>query len=119
MGFTYVRIRVYNPVDMSRSVVVDLLVDTGAIFTSIPRGILEDLGLRPLDRRRLRAYSGAVIERDVGVAVFEYEGTRAGAPVIFGEIEDLPVLGATALEALGYLVDPITRQLKPTELLMI
>lgn len=119
MGFTHVKVRLYNPADMSRSVVVDLLVDTGAIFTSIYRSILEELGLRPLSRRRLRVYGGATVERDIGVAVFEYEGNRAGAPVIFGEPEDIPVLGATALEALGYQVDPVTKQLKPVELLMI
>ncbi|MEM2194001.1 MAG: hypothetical protein QW803_05985 [Candidatus Methanomethylicia archaeon] len=59
------------------------------------------------------------MERNVGVTVFEYEDTRAGASVIFGEAEDTPVLGATALEALGYQVDPVTKQLKPIGLLMI
>lgn len=119
MGFTYVKVRVYNPVDISRHAVIDLLVDTGAIFTSIPRDILEKLDLKPLDRRRLKVYGGAIVERDVGVAVIEYEGRRIGAPVIFGEPEDIPVLGATSLEALGYQVDPVTKQLKPIELLMI
>jgi len=119
MGFTYVKVRVYDPADMSRSATVDLLVDTGVIFTSIPRGILEGLGLKPLDRRRLKVYGGAIVERDAGVAVLEYGGIRTGAPVIFGEPEDTPVLGATSLEALGYQVDPVTKQLKPTELLMI
>ncbi len=32
---------------------------------------------------------------------------------------DTPVLGVTALESLGYEVDPVTRKLKPVELLMI
>ncbi len=119
MGFTYVKVRVYNPADMSKFDVVELLVDTGAIFTSIPRNTLEKLDLKPLSRRRLRVYGGVVVERDVGVAVFEYESSRAGAPVIFGEPGDALVLGATSLEALGYQVDPVTKQLKPTELLMI
>jgi len=119
LGFTYVRVRVYNPVDMSRHAVVDLLVDTGAIFTSIPRDVLERLGLKPLDRRKLKVYGGAVVERDVGVAVVEYEGRRIGVPVVFGEPGDVPVLGATSLEALGYQVDPVTRRLKPVELLMV
>ncbi|MEM2179058.1 MAG: aspartyl protease family protein [Candidatus Methanomethylicaceae archaeon] len=119
MSFTYVKVRVYNPADMSKSDVVELLIDTGAVFTSIPRSILEKLGLKPLGRRKLRVYGGGIVERDVGVAVFEYENTRAGAPVIFGEPEDTLVLGATSLEALGYQVDPVTKKLKPIELLMI
>ncbi|MBS7618814.1 aspartyl protease family protein [Candidatus Bathyarchaeota archaeon] len=119
MGFTHVKVRIYNPADMSKFDVVELLVDTGAIFTSIPRNVLKKLGLKPLSRRRLRVYGGAMVERDVGVAVLEYEGNRAGAPVIFGEPEDTVLLGATSLEALGYQVDPVTKKLKPTELLMI
>ncbi|MEM1586686.1 MAG: hypothetical protein QXX99_00295 [Candidatus Bathyarchaeia archaeon] len=41
--------------------------------------------MKSLDRRRLRVYGGAVVERDLGVAVVEYDGRRIGAPVIFGE----------------------------------
>jgi hypothetical protein len=35
---------------------------------------------------------------------------------VFGEPDDTPVLGATALETLGYQVDPVSKRLKPTEL---
>jgi aspartyl protease family protein len=77
------------------------------------------LGVRPIERRRLRVYGGAMVERDIGGLIFEYRGKRAVAPAIFGETKDTPVLGATALEALGYQVDSVTGKLKPTELLMI
>ncbi|MBS7610319.1 hypothetical protein KEJ19_07165, partial [Candidatus Bathyarchaeota archaeon] len=88
MGFIYVKVRVYNPTDMSKFDDVELLVDTGAVFASIPRDVLERLGLKPIGRRRLRVYGGALVERDIGVAVFEYGDSLAGAPVIFGEPED-------------------------------
>lgn len=94
-------------------------MDTGAVFSSIPRAILEKIGLRPIERRKLRVYEGAVVKRDVGGLVFEYGGNLAMAPTVFGESKDTSVLGATALEALGYQVDPVTKQLKPAELLMI
>lgn len=119
MGFTYAKVRLHNPADLTKSDEIDLLVDTGAVFSSIPRPTLEKLGLRPIERRKLRVYGGAIVERDIGGLVFEYGGNRAMAPSIFGEKKDTPVLGATALEALGYQVDPITKQLKPAELLMI
>ena len=118
MGFTYVKIRVYS-FDLSRHADVEVLVDSGALFTSIPRRILEELGLRPIARYRLRVFGGEVIERDVGGAIIEYEGRRAVVPVMFGEPGDVPVLGVTALEALGYQPDPVTKRLKPTELLMV
>lgn len=119
MGLTYAKVRLQNPVDLKKAHEIELLVDTGAIFSSIPRSVLQKLDLTSLERRKLRVYGGAVVERDVGGLVFEYGGNRAVAPVIFGEAKDTPVLGATALEALGYQVDPVSKELKPTELLML
>jgi predicted aspartyl protease len=49
MGFTYVKIRVYS-FDLSKHADVEVLVDSGALFTSIPRRVLEKLGLRPIAR---------------------------------------------------------------------
>lgn len=119
MGFTYVKVRVFNPVNMAKGVEVELLVGTGAIFTTVPREVLENLEIKPVEKRRLRVFGGQILERDTGVALVKYGETIAGAPVVFGEKEDAAVLGATALEALGYQVDPLTKQLKPVELLMI
>jgi predicted aspartyl protease len=81
--------------------------------------MLEGLGLRPVARRKIRIFGGDVIERDMSGAVVEYEGKRAVVPVTFGGPEDTPVLGATALESLGYQLDPVTKKLKPIELLMV
>lgn len=119
MGFTYITVHLYNPADLAQSGSIELLVDTGAIFTSIPRSLLEGLGIAPVSRRELRTYGGATVERDTGGAVMEYEGRRAVVPVIFGEPEDIPIMGATALESLGYQIDPVTKELKPIELLMV
>ena len=52
-------------------------------------------------------------------AVVEYKGRRAVVPVIFGDPEDIPVFDATALESFGYQLDPVTKKLKPIELLMV
>jgi len=49
MGFKYVKIRVYS-FDLSRHANVEVLVDSGALFTSIPRRVLEELGLRLIAR---------------------------------------------------------------------
>jgi len=119
MGFTYVKVKVANPLVLEKSEEVDLLVDSGAIFTSIARDTLEKLGLKPVDRERLKVYGGAFVERDIGWVLIEYGGKRRVVPVIFGEKEDVSVLGATSLESLGYQVDPVTKKLKPVELLMI
>lgn len=119
MGFTYVKVRIANPTILTKSNEVNLLVDSGAIFTSIPRNMLEKLELKPIDREKLKVYGGAIVERDIGWTMIEYGGKRRVVPVIFGEPEDTPILGATSLEALGYQIDPVTKKLKPIELLMI
>lgn len=119
MGFTYVTVKIHNPANTDKGEEIRVLVDSGAMFTSIPEGILANLGIKPRERRRLRAFGGQVLERSVGPAEIEYEGHRAGITVIFGQIQDTPILGVTALESLGYELDPVTRKLKPVELLMI
>ena len=118
MGFTYVKVTVINPVSALESD-VKLLVDTGAVLTAVPKEILESLGIKPIGKRKLRVFGGQVIERDVGAALIKYSEVQAGVTIVFAEGEDTPVLGATALEALGFQVDPVTKQLKPVELLMI
>jgi hypothetical protein len=44
---------------------------------------------------------------------------RAVVPMVFGELGDTSALGASALESLGYQLDPVSNRLKPVELLMI
>ncbi|RLE52679.1 MAG: aspartyl protease [Candidatus Methanomethylicota archaeon] len=118
MGVVKVFFRVYNPRDVSKFVDVEGVVDTGAVYTVVPKKLLEDIGMRPVERRRFRAFGGFV-ERDVGVAEVELMGRRGGITVIFGEEDDLAVLGVTALEALGLEVDPIKNTLREAELLML
>lgn len=118
MSVVKVFFRVYNPRDVSKFVDVKGVVDTGAVYTVVPKKLLEDIGMRPVERRRFRAFGGFV-ERDVGVAEVELMGKRGGITVIFGEEDDLAVLGVTALEALGLEVDPIKNTLREAELLML
>ena len=59
------------------------------------------------------------IERDVGVAIIELKDRVAGTNVVFGEENDTPVLGVTTLEELGLEIDPVTKQLKPSALLLL
>ena len=97
---------------------MELLVDTGAILCVIPRSVLTRLGIRPMGSRRFRAFGG-VIERETGTVLVKYRGYSAGVTAVFGDESDAPVLGVTALETLGYQVDPTTGELNPTELLLL
>ena len=43
---------------------------------------------------------------------------RGAAPVVFGEPGDSSLLGVVTLEALGYVLDPLTRELRPSPMLL-
>jgi predicted aspartyl protease len=119
MGFTTVEVSAYNPEKLAECRVVKLLADTGAMYSIIPRQILDNLGIKPRWRRKFSLANGQRIERDGSHALYrvgEYEGY---APVIFGEENDKPILGVTALEAMGLQIDPVTQELKPIELLLL
>jgi aspartyl protease family protein len=118
MGFTNVRVLVCNPTDEERCQELEMLVDTGAALSVVPGSILTRIGIQPLGTRRFRAFGG-VIERETGTVEIQYSGDRAGVSAVFGAKDDPPVLGVTALETLGYQVDPTTGELKPTELLLL
>ncbi len=119
MGFTRVRFTISHPIDLDRSAEVELLVDTGALNSFVPRPILEDLGIPRQFRREFRLANGQTIERDVGGAFFRWNGHMSVASVVFGEPEDEALLGVTALEGMGLAVDPTTHQLVPTPSLLV
>ncbi|HEV2382988.1 MAG TPA: hypothetical protein VG206_24745, partial [Terriglobia bacterium] len=48
-----------------------------------------------------------------GQALFRLNGDEGASPVIFGEEDDSVLLGSVSLEALGLILDPFKRQLRP------
>ena len=113
MGLTVLTIEVANPAEPDRREGVEFLIDSGAVYSFVPRAILEQLGIRPHSRERFRLADGWLIERDRGDALFFYSGRRGAAPVIFGEPGDAALLGAVTLESLGFVLDAICRDLLP------
>jgi len=47
MGHTVARIKLYSPHDLSKSIDIELLVDTGSTYTWIKREKLEKIGIKP------------------------------------------------------------------------
>jgi aspartyl protease family protein len=118
MGLLKLRAGLYNPEKPEKVVEVEAIVDTGAIYSVIRRDILEQLGVKPVERRRFRAFGGYV-ERDVGEVGMVLMGRRRIVPVIFGEDGDPAVVGVTALEIFGFEVDVVRGTLKEAELLLL
>jgi len=119
LGYVRVRVKIRNPHEKQRESEVELLADTGAIYSIIPFKVLEDLKIERRTIRKMKLADGTVIQRHLGIAEVEVKGEVAHSNVIFGEDTDAAVLGVTALEELGLQIDPITGELKPMELLLL
>ncbi len=113
-----VRARVWNVEDSSRCREVELLADTGAVYTVLPTSLLRELGVKPTGRRRFRLANNQVIERDIGIIGIEIQGIKTHTIAVFGD-ENIYLLGAVTLEELGLEIDPIKGELKPMELLLM
>ncbi len=118
MGHVVARVRLYNPYDRSRSLDLELPVDTGSTYTWIKSERLERLGIKPMTRWRFKTIEGRIVERDIGEAMIECMGEKATTIVVFAEERDAEVLGVYALEGLRLEVDPVTKQLRKIEALL-
>lgn len=118
MGLTVLEVEVGNPANPERTVKIEFLIDSGAIYSVVPAPILESLGIRPLTEQEFRLADGTKILRKKGIALFKYGDKIGGADVIFGEEGDITILGAFTLEALGLALDPLKRELKPLPLIL-
>ena len=116
MGVTYLTLTVSNVSDPGKSRDLEFLIDSGAVYSLVPGGILAELGIRPQRSHVFSMVDGTPLRRDVGHALFSYAGIAAPAPVIFGEPGDEPLLGATTLEAMSLVLDPFKRELRPMAL---
>ena len=88
------------------------LVDTGATDSMIPGPELEKIGLKKEGKMAYELASGQVKEYPYGLARIEFMGETTAGRVIFGEPDCEPLLGVTALESVGIVVDPANKTLK-------
>lgn len=116
-----VKVKLANLAVPSRTEEVSLLVDTGATLSWVPRQLLEKLGVKPTAKLEFQLADGRLLQRDAGAALFtiDGDGKSLGIPIAFGGPGEESVLGATALEALGFMVDPVEKKLIPRNLRML
>jgi clan AA aspartic protease len=90
----------------------DFLVDTGATDSLAPASRLKKAGIKPVGKMTYETADGRITEMAFGLAVIEFMGEITSGRVIFGPDAAEPLLGVTALESVGILVDPSNQRLK-------
>ena len=69
-----VRGTIANPSDHSLRVELEFIVDTGAIYTVIPKNVAEGLRLKETGRRKFKIANGDVVEYPVSEAYIIING---------------------------------------------
>jgi len=118
MGYVKIKAKISNT-DRTKSKELELIADTGAIYTAIPENILKSLDIMPKGKRRFKIADGKIKEFKIGEAYIEIGKEGATSIVAFLEENAMPLLGVTTLELLGLQVDPVSGELKPLELFML
>lgn len=112
MGTFRVDMELENPARPGdKRLIRSVLVDTGAELSWVPAEVLESLGIERNNQWRFRQANGTILERWTGTVSVYVAGKRAGDEVVFGEPDDLTLLGSRTLEGLNFRVEPVTKQL--------
>ena len=118
MGLTHKMLLVKESWRAKEGREVEFLIDSGAVHSVVPGAVLPGLGIEAYKTLKFVLADGAIIERQVGDAYFEYNGEGGAAPVVFGEVGDEALLGSTTLESLGLVLNPFKRELYPMRLML-
>ncbi len=118
MGLTVLEIEVGNPANPKITEKLEFLIDSGALYSVVPKRILKRLKIKPIGEQTFRLADGSKVVRKKGGALFRYGDQVGVADVVFGEKGDSILLGAFTLEALGLALDPLRRELKPLPMIL-
>jgi predicted aspartyl protease len=112
MGTVRTEVMLENPATPGRRVALrNVLVDTGAELSWIPTTVLESLNVERRKTWHFRQADGTVLTRRTGYVILHVAGTETTDEVVFGEANDLVLLGARSLEGLNLRVEPATKRL--------
>ena len=112
MGLTRVTTRLVNFQDAEKAYEALFLVDTGATDSVAPAGELDKIGIRREGKMSYELSDGTIKEYPYGLVRIEFMGEVTAGRVVFGQPGSEPILGVTALESVGIMVDPANKTLK-------
>jgi len=103
-----VNLTAINPSNRQRTTLpVEVLVDTGAEMSWLPRQLLLDAGIAPEGKCSFLTATKQIVERDTGYAILTAEGFTTVDEVVFAEPSDMSLLGVRTIEGFGVMVDNV------------
>jgi predicted aspartyl protease len=113
MGTFRVEVTVKNLLDPTRSRTLSVLVDTGATYTTLPKGVVDALGCQPVGTRRVLLANGREEEWPFGIVLLTLESQELPTVCLIAPDGGPALLGAVTLEEFALSVDPVARRLVP------
>ena len=112
MGITHVTTQVYDLHKTNKPFEAEFLVDTGSIDCMAPQDELKKTGIQSEGKSVYELANGEIVEYETGFARISFMGQETIARIIFGPEGVESVLGVVVLEDLGFMVDPVSNELK-------
>ena len=98
---------------------LEVTADTGSTFTTVPRALLQRLGVPVRRSARSQLADGSTVLVDIGWTVVRLEdqifARLSWTQVIFAEENEPSLLGVVTLEDALLAVDPVGQRLAPVE----
>ena len=119
MSTSTVQATLAHPARDERSVVLDLIVDTGATYTLLPAEVVAQLGLATPYQRPVVLASGERVTYRVGQVRLKLADEEWTTTFFAGPTGCHALLGAVTLEQFGLAADPVHRRLVPVPGLLL
>jgi predicted aspartyl protease len=119
MGIVLVKLKISNPDNGTEPIEVDdAVVDTGSVNTVLPRDLAVRLGLKKTGTRDVLTASGPET-LDTTYAFLQLQGKETMMPLLVSNTLPQAIVGATLLEVLGFIVDPVREELRDADILFL
>lgn len=112
MGLFHVKGHLTGPTGHSEE--IELLVDTGATLSVVPRSLADRLELKSTRSQRVVIAGGQREIWPIAEALLSLNGAAITTPCFIAP-DGPPLLGAVALESLFLAVDPVGKRLLPVD----
>ncbi len=113
MGTFQVEITVRNLYEPGRQQTLQVLVDTGATYTTLAHDVVEALGCQPTGTRRVLLANGQEEDWPITVVQLSLQGQEGPTFCLIGPNGGPALLGAVTLEEFALGVAPVAKKLVP------